>query len=322
MPRLPHLISIAAISLFSARALAQSAEAEALFSDGDKAMKQHQFAQACDAFESSNRIEARAGTLIRLGQCREELHQLASAWSAYKDALTRAKDPKKQKVATTRIAAIEPRLSHLMITAPPLDGLEISRDGKVVDPGLWNHAIPINGGEYTITASAPGHATWKQTYKVPDERGEITVSVPKLEAEAVVAPPPVVVAPPTKHVDEPPPREESSFTTKRKVAVVLYVVGVGAVVTGALLGHSATGKHDDAFALCPDPAMACARASDADSLISSAHTRALEADVAFGAGALAAIVATTLWLTGSPEHPNVTAQVSSHGAGFAVLGSF
>jgi hypothetical protein len=320
MPRLPHLISIAAISFYSARVYAQSAEAEALFNDGDKAMKQHQFAQACDAFESSNRIEARAGTLIRLGQCREELHQLASAWSAYKDALTRVKDPKKQKFASTRITAIEPRLSHLMITAPPLDGLEISRDGKVVDPGLWNHAIPINGGEYTISASAPGHAAWKQTYKVPDERGEITVSVPKLAAEAV-APPPVVVAPPVSH-DEPPAREESSFTTKRKVAVVLYVVGVGAVVTGALLGHSASGKHDDAFALCPDPAMPCARAGDADALISSAHTRALEADVAFGAGALAAIVATTLWLTGSPEHPNVTAQVSSHGGGFAVVGTF
>src|SRR5450432_1219815 len=88
------LTSIAAIS-FAPTAYAQSAEAEQLFSDGDKDMKLGKLEQACDAFEASNRIETRAGTLIRLGQCREDLHELASAWSAYKDAVTRVKDPKK-----------------------------------------------------------------------------------------------------------------------------------------------------------------------------------------------------------------------------------
>src|SRR5438477_7089606 len=110
-PRSPTR-SIAAISLViaaaSTDARAQSAEAQALFNDGAKLMKQGKLAEACDAFEASNRIEARAGTLIRLGECREANHELASAWSAYKDALTRVKDPKKQKLATARIAEIEP----------------------------------------------------------------------------------------------------------------------------------------------------------------------------------------------------------------------
>jgi cytochrome c-type biogenesis protein CcmH/NrfG len=58
---------------------AQSAEAEALFTEGDTLMKQGKVAEACEAFEASNRIEPRAGTLIRLGECREQNHQLASA---------------------------------------------------------------------------------------------------------------------------------------------------------------------------------------------------------------------------------------------------
>jgi len=48
----------------------------------------------CEAFDASNRLEPRAGTLIALGDCREKNQQLASAWSAYKDALTRVRPGK------------------------------------------------------------------------------------------------------------------------------------------------------------------------------------------------------------------------------------
>src|SRR5215471_13426301 len=66
LDRVPRALSIAAISLLvSARAHAQSAEAEQLFSDGDRLMKQGKLGEACDAFEASNKLETRAGTLIR-----------------------------------------------------------------------------------------------------------------------------------------------------------------------------------------------------------------------------------------------------------------
>src|SRR5215510_13654601 len=99
-------------------ARAQSAKAEALFDDGNRLMAGGKLAQACEAFEASNRIEPRAGTLIRLGDCREQNRQLASAWSAYKDASKLATDPRKQKFATTRAASLEPRLSYLTIAVP------------------------------------------------------------------------------------------------------------------------------------------------------------------------------------------------------------
>src|SRR6059058_5723916 len=81
-------VSIAAISVAlgvlgaSRAAHAQNAEAEALFDDGNRLMSSGKLAQACDAFEASNRTEPRAGTLIQLGECREQNQQMASAWSA------------------------------------------------------------------------------------------------------------------------------------------------------------------------------------------------------------------------------------------------
>src|ERR1043165_7838821 len=47
------------------RAYAQSAEAEKLFNDGNRLMATEKLAEACAAFEASNRAEPRAGTLIR-----------------------------------------------------------------------------------------------------------------------------------------------------------------------------------------------------------------------------------------------------------------
>ena len=95
---------------------AQSAEAEALFDDGNRLMADGQLAPACEAFEASNRVEPRAGTLILLGLCREQNQQLASAWSAYKDALIRVKDPNKRELARGKVVALEPRLSYLTVS--------------------------------------------------------------------------------------------------------------------------------------------------------------------------------------------------------------
>jgi hypothetical protein len=304
---------------------AQSAEAQARFDDGVRLMKGGKLDEACAAFETSNRLEPRAGTLLRLGECREANHQLASAWSAYQDALTKATDPKKKAFATARIKTLEPRLSHLTLNVPAsarVTGLDIRRDGAAVDAGLWNVAVPVNAGEYAIAATAPGHVAWSTTVSVPVERGQISVDVPAL-AEAPVSPPPPVETKPA-----PPPRPEvavsrGTFTTRRKVAIGVLGGGVAATVVGVVLGSSAYSKRDQAYALCPDPAAFCAQSGEANSLIATAHSRAIEADVSFGIAAVGAGVAGILWFTGAPEeHVRVDASASAHGAGVSIVGSF
>jgi len=307
------------LGVAGAHAHAQGATAQQRFDDAERWMGEGRLDEACAAYEESNRLDARAGTLIRLGECRERNHQLASAAAAYRDALARVKDPRKRAYAQQQLTALESRLSYLTVVVPDdhrLDGLAINCDDQPLDAALWNQPRPIDGGDHVIAAQADGHEAWRTTAHVPVERGQIRVELPQLvevrkpeaagapagpPAEPVVpppssqGPPPASGAPPGDR-DAPPP---SIFTTRRKIGVGVAVVGAGAAVLGAVLGSAAKGKQNDALALCPD-GPACQRADAANALVRTGHHQALEANLAFGVAAAAAVGAGVLWFTGAP----------------------
>jgi hypothetical protein len=326
-------LSIAATSLACLLAAAgisraQSAEAEQMFEEGDRLMKQGKIAEACDAFDASNKLESRAGTLIRLGECREQNHQFAAAWSAYKDALTRVKDDRKKAIANAKLAELEPKLSYLTVTvsdANRIDGLALARNGQALDAAMWNRAIPVNGGKYTIVGRASGHEDWTTTVDVPDEKGKVNVNVPRLKEQATGAtPPPPPLAKPAEE-DEGPERAptSSSFTTKRKIALGVAAGAVAIGVVGAVLGSSAKAKQSDAEKLCgPDPAVTCASADQANKLIKDGRSLALDANIAFGVAGAAAVVAGVLWFTGAPEARHVAVTITPQGTSFAITGKF
>src|SRR5262245_5891463 len=158
-PRPRGRLSIAAISALclvvgAGTARAQRSQAEALFDDGNRLMAEGKLSQACDAFDASNRLEPGAGILIRLGECREQNGQLASAWSAFQQALARVKDPRKRAFATARAAALEAKVSYLTVSVAPevnVDGLVIARAGTPIEPAQWNRPLPVDGGSHLIT---------------------------------------------------------------------------------------------------------------------------------------------------------------------------
>ena len=322
--------SIAAISAFailltvSATAHAQNAAAESLFNDGERLMKEGKLTEACQAFEDSNRIEARAGTLINLGLCREHTNQLASAWSAFKDALTRVKDPNKKQLATEHANAIEPRLSYLTISVPDesrVDGLALTRNAGAVDPVLWNRAIPVDGGTYVIAGHAPGHEQWSTSVVVPNEGGKISVEVPRfkdLTKLMTPAKPEPQLTPPVE-TDE-PSTGGGMFTPKRKIALGVGGVGVAAIAVGIVFGLQARSDKNDAFELCPDPATPCADGNKASALTRDGHSKALAADAAYGVGAAALIGAGVLWFLGAPTEADRGVAVAPRvGHGVAAL---
>jgi len=96
-------------------------------------MKAGNLADACKAFEASIAIDKKATTVVRLGECREANHQLASAVAAYKDALAVPKvDRKSKKTATEKVAALTPKISTLRLTVPDasaIEGLAPTRGG-------------------------------------------------------------------------------------------------------------------------------------------------------------------------------------------------
>lgn len=313
--------SIAAISvavgtvIASNAARAQSVEARTLFNDGIQLIAEGKLAQACEAFAASNRLEPGAGTLLRLGECREQNHQLASAWSAYSDALARAKDQYKREVAKTRVAALEPRLSYLTIAVPEesrIEGLTVTRNGQTVDAMLWNRAVPTDGGEYVIACRATGREDWQVTVRVAVERARASVDVPRLPSAGRLASPtlgpsetPIASPPATESNDDAPPTREL-FTTRRKIS--LGIAGSSAIgaITGTVLGLSARARQSDAFRLCPDPTVPCPQAGQANALLGSGRHRALGANIAFSLAAAAAIGAGVLWFTGAPTVESAT----------------
>ncbi len=286
---------------------AQNSDAEALFTDAEALEAAGKLPEACDAFEASNRIEPRAGTLIRLGQCRENQGRLVSAWSAYKDALTRVTDPAKRQLAEQRVASLSPRLSYLTVLVADesrVDGLMIKRNGKELDAALWNRAAPVDGGVYTITGHAPGHEEWSTTVEVAAESDKASIEVPRFKElrKLVETPPP----PPGGgggtggggEIDQPP---TSMFTPRRKIALGLAGVGVLGLAGGLVFGTQAKGLENEAFDLCPDPGVPCADAPAAQQKIDDGHSKAVLANVAFGVAGAAAIGAAVLWFTGAPK---------------------
>jgi len=296
----------------TAPARAQSVDAEALFRDGKRLMKEGNVAAACDKFDASNRLETSVGTMLNLADCREKNHQLATAWATFLKAAAAAKqagnDPKREAEAKRRAKVLEAKLAYLTINvadANRVDGLVIKRNGNVVDPALWNTGTPVDAGTYEISGSAPGLDPWTTKTDVTDGQ-QAKVDVPKLEKHAAVVKTPVVTNTIETHTDEisePPPEEPvdtgpSSFTGMRKAAVAAAVIGVAGIVVGGVFGSKANDLEKQADAICPNDACGDTHALD---LNKDARSDATIANIGFIGGGVAVAGAAALWFLGAPK---------------------
>ena len=308
-----------------------SPQAEALFRDGKRLMKDGKLAEACAAFEGSEHAEHNVATVLSLADCREKNHQYASAWALFlqADSQTRS-DPTKATLNVTaknRARALEPKLSYLTINVPDesrIPELVVSRDGAPVDPAEWNRSIPADGGAHTIAGKAPGHESWSTTVTLRPDGDKQAVEVPKFKAL------PEIVNKPDKAErfagsEQPIVREADPWTPRRKIAVGVAASGVviGGIAIG--LGVSASSMHTDALAKCPESACTTEGAAAASQQNKDARTRALYANIGYGAAALAIGAGVTLWFLGKPEAPAaevaIAPQVGSVN-GLAVVGRF
>jgi hypothetical protein len=253
------LVSLSASS--AAAAQSASAEAEGLFRDGKRLMGEKKYAEACAAFEASQNKDPLPTTLLNLADCREKNGQIASAWGLFLEAERQTKTDKKQKAlaktAKQRAGKLEPRVSYLIINVPDesrVDGLAITRNGEPVDELTWNRALPVDGGQYLIEGKAPGHEAWSTTVTVEAEKDKQSVDVPKFKTLPVPRPddpPGPGGEPPHPLPDDEPPvardRSSSGMSGKRKLAIVVGVVGLGALGAAGYFEVDARAKYDDSL---------------------------------------------------------------------------
>jgi hypothetical protein len=304
---------------------AQSAQAEVLFRDGKNLIKRGKLGPGCDKLDASARLEASVGTLLNLGDCRDRLGKPASAWAAFRKAEALAKrtggDDKRQAEAARRAAALEPRLSNLVIEVPSnVDGLVVKRDGEIVDPAMWGSALPVDPGSYAIVAEAPGYLAWRTVAPINLDTHREVVVVPNLERAPVAAP---VAVEPGPLVGPPIPRrivrDGGTWSATRELSIVLAVAGAGAAGTGIYFGLHSKDLQDRADQRCP--VAACAD-PEGLRLNDQAHTAAQRANILYIAGGASVATAVVLWLVGAPGETVIVPTAGDHQAGLTMAGSF
>jgi serine/threonine-protein kinase len=299
-------------------------------------MQEGDFGKACGLLERSQHIDPGVGTLLYLAECYEKSGRTASAWATFReasDAAERVKESQRARTGRERAARLEPLLSRLTIQVAPesqqIVGLAIERGASPVQQALWNVPVPVDPGEYSVTASAPGYESWTQKVTVPEKAAKAAIQVPPLKKSAepdkgAAALPPTAASNPTA----PPPPEGQTFSSssslaerpgngQRTLAYAAAGVGVIGVGLGTFFGLRAISKNKDAESHCPkgyicDDAQGPALADDA-------RSAAKISTITFAVGAAGLVGGAVLFFT-SPRQPAVTAAVGP--TGVVVRGSF
>ena len=327
-------LCVAAAGISVPRASAQSASAEKLFREGRTLIKSGKLADGCEKIAASDRLEPSIGALLNLGDCREKLGQLATAWAAFRRAEAMAhragNDKKREAEAQRRADKLESQLPSLEIDVPrPVDGLSVRRDDELVDAATFGTPLPIDPGTHTIIATAPGRQSWRKVLWIESRRMQISVpvlervpvtrpdSAPKVALVGAAVPEPV--PPPVVTVTRTEPAR-SRWTVTRGISAALAVGGVGALATGTYFGLRSRDLREQADLRCPTAACgdpAGLRLND------EAQSDASLANILFAAGGTAALASIVLWFAGSPgETTIITPSIGDRRAGLSVARSF
>jgi hypothetical protein len=252
--------------------------AESLFNEGRSLFEKGQFQEACERFSRSQQLDPAVGTLLNLGDCYERLGKVASAWGAYRQAVTLSvtrADTRGAADARRSAARIEPRLPRVEIVLSTSDPVAVARDGAEVPPATYNVPVPIDPGPHEITASAPERQPW--SVKVEVQEGQtLRVRVPALE--------PRPAAPGDSGPVTPPKR------TQKNIAMGLEIGGGAVLVAGLVFAGLASAKWSSITDVCPNAQ--CPTDEERDRLssdVSSARTLATlgTMGILLGGGALA-----------------------------------
>jgi len=294
----------------------EAAQAETLFRQGRDLMAAKKYAEACASFEASEKLDAAPTTLLNLADCRGQNGQLATAWGVFIEVGRKLRGQTDERstalatVASSHAYKLEPRLSKLTIQVPAahaIDGLEIRRNNDVVEPGAWNHALPIDGGTYAIVAHAPGRVEWTSKITLKPEGDNQTIAIPDLELAKVV------------------PISNPNGGSARPSRTLQIALGVTAVA----LGGAAIGFHlwgNSTY----DKSLASTDADDRTSLWHSANTKRYVAEGMSVAAIGCAGGAAWLWLRSSSGEAQVVGRrgttvqpiAAAYRAGFVIAGWF
>ncbi len=230
----------------------QAAQAEALFERGKEAMAAHDYARACPLLAESYSLDPATGSLLALAICHEWEGKIAVAFRGYQEVVARSQTesrPDREQAAQARVAALEGALSTLtlrVVQLDSLDGVSVRLDDTLLDPSMFNIAIPVDGGAHVLTASAAGKQTFRTDVTLASHHDTQIVMLPALRAApgSVGSLPIVLRSPivrPLLRAGAPPePRRPAAL---QWAGATVFTAGLLSLGTGALIALKAV--HDN-----------------------------------------------------------------------------
>lgn len=251
------------------------AMAEALFDEGRTLLEAGKIEPACAKFAASEKLDPASGTLLNLGDCYEKLGRTATAWITFRDAEVeahRTADERREAAASTRALALEPRLSRVVIQAPPnVDTVVVKLDDVALPPGSLGQRVPVDPGTHHVHVDASGYESWEGTLDVPARASVRTLAIPALAKITA--------------------RVRSHFwSAPRATSVVFGSLGVASLGVGIGFGIVASSKWNEAKTV---------------SSAAIAHDAGTFADVStatFIAGGVLLTAAVIFWIASPSQH--------------------
>jgi hypothetical protein len=285
---------------------AQIAAAVAHFDRGRALMQAKKYAEACEAFAQSQKLDPGWGTLYNLARCQELDGKLASALALFRELarpdsypaqpgeVSPDRDRARRKDAGLRASALDKRVPRLRLTASDSPaGLAVTLDGVDVTSRLGTDH-PVDPGTHKIHATATARKPFDSTTEIRVDARTTTIV---LELAPADEPPPVVTPPTEPHPtptdrgsrdvpvppsapesrptdshpsDEPPPTGRAPRAT---YGLITAATGGGLVITGLVFGQLARSRWQSAEDRCEGHI--CSNADTLnDGLVDAARTRA------------------------------------------------
>lgn len=225
------------ITLAVAPVTHHSARAEALFDQARGLLKENRAEEACPLFEQSQALEAGLGTLLNLADCYQRTGRNVRAYLRFNEAASwaeRAGDALRLKTAEARAEALKPRLAWLTLTsAAPVPGLSVRVQEFQLELGAFPQVLPIDPGNQTLTAAAPGYQPWTQAmaFQPAEAKAVVVPALAEVVGQASLVPP-LVAAPESTPAGQlsrplPAPRRRGPVLLGTAGAVLLAAGGVG-----------------------------------------------------------------------------------------------
>jgi hypothetical protein len=163
---------------------AHADRADQLFKKGKKLLAEKKYAEACTAFEESDRLDPGIGAKVNVARCYQEWGKLATAWRWFTEAEKMAKDTKDDRASKIHALAEEldpsiPRLTVKIDHDADTSGVVIKLDGMPFDLSALGTERRVDPGPHQVDYTVGGATRSKM---VPIERGgssEITIDLPK-----------------------------------------------------------------------------------------------------------------------------------------------